>query len=125
MEQGAAATERQIDLRKKNETLKCLLTADEIREAGENLARLISSIEDLESEKRSLMSDFKARIDSASAERDMLARKIGNRYEFRAVECEEIWDYDTKTVSVVRQDTGETVRERTMTADELQKGLFG
>ena len=119
------ATERAIDIKKTKEHLKCILTEKEIREAGSDLAQKYSTITELEDAKKSLMSDFKAKIDAETAEAGILARKIQNGYEIRPVECEEIWEYDLHVVSTVRQDTGETIRERNMTADELQKGLFG
>ena len=118
-------TERLVDIKKTKESLKCLLTEKEIREAGSSLARQYSRVAELEDEKKSVTSDFKAKIDLATAEASILARMIQNGYEFRTVDCETIWDFDSKTVSVVRQDTGETISERTMTPDELQKGLFG
>lgn len=106
------------------EYLKCVLTEEEIKESGAQLARRYSEISDLEDAKKSVMSDFKAKIDSASAEASGLARKIQNGYEFRNVDCEEIWDYDDKVVEVVRTDTGETIRSRVMKAEELQDSLF-
>lgn len=119
------AQERKIEIHKTRETLKCLLTEGELREAGSNLARQYSRVAELEDEKKSVTSDFKARIDHATVEASILARMIQNGYKFRTVDCETIWDFDSKTVSVVRQDTGETVRSRTMTPDELQEALFG
>jgi len=109
---------------KTKEHLKCILTEEEIKESGAQLAKSYSDITDLEEEKKSVVSDFKAQIDKATAEASLLARKIQNGYEFRNVGCEEIWDYDEKLVYVVRVDTGETIRSRVMTSEELQKKLF-
>ena len=106
------------------EHLKCVLTETEIKTAGAQLARSYSEITDLEDQKKSSASDFKARIDSASAQASIVARKIQNGYEFRDIDCEEVWNWDEKTVDVVRLDNGETVRSRTMTVGELQRGLF-
>ena len=106
------------------ENLKVFLTVDEIREAGSNLARSFSQISTLEEEKKSAASNYKARIDALSAQAMVYAGLVQNGYDFREVDCEEIFDYDQKLISVVRMDTGETVRSRVMTARELQQGLF-
>jgi hypothetical protein len=106
------------------EYLKCILTEVEIKDAGAQLARRYSEISDLEDAKKSVMSDFKAKIDSATADASGLARKIQNGYEFRNIDCEEIWDYEDKVVEVVRTDTGEAIRTRPMKQEELQENLF-
>jgi hypothetical protein len=109
---------------KVKEHLKCVLTEQEIKDAGAQLARSYSEITDLEEHKKGVVSDFKAKIDGATAQASILARKIQNGYEFRDIECEEVWDYDDKVVEVVRTDTGETIRSRVMKAEELQDSLF-
>lgn len=106
------------------EHLKCVLTETEIKAAGAQLARSYSEITDLEDQKKSSASDFKARIDGSTAQASILARKIQNGYEFRDIECEEVWNWDEKSVDVIRLDTFEVVKSRTMTAGELQQGLF-
>ncbi len=109
---------------KTKEYLKCILTEPEIKESGAQLARTYSEITDLEDQKKSLVSDFKAKIDGATASASILARKIQNGYEFRNIECEEWWDYECKVLEVMRLDTGEVIKSRPMTTDELQKKLF-
>lgn len=106
------------------EHLKHILTEDEIKDYGAQLARRYSEITDLEEQKKSVTSDFKARIDSANADAGVLARKIQNGYEFKNTDCEIQWDYDEKAVTVVRLDTMETVKSRPMTPDELQEEMF-
>jgi hypothetical protein len=39
------------------------------------------------------------------------------------VDCEEIRDYESRTVSVVRLDTGEMVQSRGMTIEEMQEPM--
>jgi hypothetical protein len=106
------------------EHLKCVLTETEIKAAGAQLARSYSEITDLEDQKKSSASNFKARIDISTAQASILARKIQNGYEFRDIDCEEVWNWDEKTVDVVRLDTFEVMKSRIMTAGELQQGLF-
>jgi len=106
------------------EHLKCVLTETEIKTAGAQLARSYSEITDLEDQKKSVVSDFKAKIDGATAQASILARKIQNGYEFRDIDCEEVWNWDEKLVYLVRLDSGEEIRSRVMTSGELQQGLF-
>lgn len=106
------------------EKLKVILTDKEIREAGSSLAMLYAQISTLEDDKKTSASDFKARIDAASAQATVQSNLIRNGYDYKDIDCEEIWDYDEKVVSVVRLDTGEQIRSRIMTAKELQQGLF-
>ena len=112
------------DTEKTHEHLKCILTEEEIKEAGASLADRYSEITDLEEAKKSVTSDFKAKIDSATADASVLARKIQNGYEFRNVECELQFCTDDKIVQSVRLDTFEIFKSRPMTSDELQEGLF-
>jgi len=111
---------------KKNikEHLKCVLTEEEIKEAGASLARKYSEITDLEEQKKSVVSDFKAQIDSATAMASVLARRIQNGYEYRNVDCEEQYDFNEKEIRVVRLDTGEIFKSRPMTPDELQTNFL-
>ncbi len=109
---------------KTKEYLKCILTEPEIKDAGAMLAKTYSEITELEEQKKSQASDFKAKIDGATAQASILARKIQNGYEFRNIDCEEAWDYEDKVVEVMRLDTGEIIKTRAMTTDELQKKLF-
>jgi len=105
------------------EYLKCILTEAEIKEAGAALARRYSEITNLEEQKKSVTSDFKAKIDAATAEASLLARQIQNGYEFRQIDCEIQRVWEDKTVQTIRLDTGEIVKTRPMTADELQDRL--
>lgn len=110
--------------KKINRTLKCLLTEDESREMGGELAQRYSEITDLEDQKKAVTSDFKSRIDAASAEASRIARMISNGYEFREVECEVVQDYEMGEVLIVRLDTGETIERRRMTPEERQVSAF-
>lgn len=113
-----------MELKEITQHLKCELTEDEIKEYGAELARKYSEITDLEDQKKSITSDFKARIDAANSDAGILARKIQNGYEFRDVFCEIQYIDDEKVVQTVRQDTGEIIKTRPMTPEEMQRDLF-
>ena len=111
-------------MKKSKEYLKCDFTEKEILEFGSDLARKHSEINELEEQKKRVTSDFKAKSDAAEAEASVLARKIQNKHEFRDVECQEIYNYVDKSVTIVRLDTGEIVKTRNMREDEKQELLF-
>jgi len=110
---------------KTTEYLKCVLTEEEIKEVGGNLARKYSQIQDLEAQKKSVVSDFKARIDGLTAEASRCANIIQNGYEFRTIDCEIVKDFAEGKIRTVRTDTGEVIKERDMTSKERQEKMFG
>ena len=113
-----------IERSRTRESLKCKLSDDEVRELGIQSARLGSLIRQEEADLTAVKSQFKARIDKFTAERSETDAKINAGWEFRTVECEVIKDYSNTTIRTVRQDTGELVRERTMTIEERQQSLI-
>lgn len=102
-----------------SESLKCMLTDDEIRDYAKKMAYANSEAARLEQEFSSIKSQYKGKIETQTAIRDDMARTIGQGFEFRQTECWEIWDWGNFTVTVVREDTFETVSRRTMTSSEM------
>ncbi len=105
------------------ETHKVDLTDDEIRDAAEDLARLLADIDGKESAKKSVASQFKADIERLQADAQKQASLVRDKYEYRSVECSQSFDYDHCEVSTYRDDTGELLRKRTMTIEEKQAEL--
>ena len=118
------AMELDVKTRNTTESLKCILTDDEIRRYGIAQARANAEIARAEEELQSVKSQYKSRIDAAAATRNDMAQRINNGYEFRQVECIERWDYGSNVITVLRTDTYETVSRRIMTRDEMQRKLF-
>ena len=104
-------------------TLLHKLTVSEFNEAAQELTQALDRIESLEAEKKSVMSDFKAQLDSAIQNVRQLTHLVRERKASRPTECEEWWDYNSKTIRVVRTDTREILSERPMTSDQLQMEL--
>lgn len=113
-----------LRVKKSKEYLKCEFTEKEILEFGGELARKHSEINELEDQKKRIVSDLKAKSEAADAEASILARKIQNKNEYRDVECQEVYNYVEKTVTIVRVDTGEIVKTRPMNENEKQELLF-
>jgi len=106
------------------EYLKCVLTNDQVREYGIELARKNSENESLDAQKKSFDAQIGASIKKVLLDIVGLSQKIQNGYEFLQVEVEERRDYDDKIIETVRLDTGEVIRTRDMTQDDLQDKLF-
>jgi len=105
--------------------LRCMLSEDELRAVGDEVARLVQEKDKLEADKKALMSSFKAKIDAADAAISEQSNKIRNKYEYRTVECEVIQDFKSLRVRVIRKDTQDILEERLMNAAELEsKTLF-
>jgi hypothetical protein len=78
-----------------------------------------------EADKAESMSAFKATIDKHKAKEAELGEKVRSREETRAVECFERFDYKRFVVDLHRDDTGELVETRQMSASERQTKLPG
>jgi hypothetical protein len=105
------------------ETLKCILTDAELQNYGLLAARHDQEADPAELELTAVKSQFKNRIDAATSKRKELASKINQGYEFRTVDVQIVKDYTNNTVTTIRQDTGETVKQCTMTRQECQRPL--
>ena len=105
------------------ETLKCILTNAELQNYGLLAARHDQEVDQAELELTAVKSQFKNRIDAATSKRKELSAKINQGYEFRTVDVQIVKDYTNTTVTTIRQDTGETVKQRTMTRQECQRPL--
>lgn len=88
------------------------------------MAQNVIKARDLEENKKAVTSQFASQINEAVAKSNMAAQKLESGFEMRTIECEEVFDYDRSTVETWRLDTGEKVKERTMTQAELQREMF-
>lgn len=104
--------------------LKCMLTPDETRTYGMELARANASKDEAEERKKEVDAQLKAEIESHSTRALNLARKINNGYEYRDVKCSMAFDWEANSVTVTRTDTDEVIELRAMTEDERQTTLL-
>jgi hypothetical protein len=124
-EPGAASGDLspELEVKPSTELLKVTLTSEELLELSKQLARSISEVGRLNDELTSVKSQKKAEIDKISATVNELSAKINSGYDWRKVDCEDIYNFQNNTVSRKRLDTGEIFNERTMSASERQRGL--
>jgi hypothetical protein len=82
---------------------------------------LTQEVTAIENEKKAVVSEFKAKIDSKQAAIDSIGNHINNGYEHRYIECTTIFDEPSPGFKTTyRNDTKEKVSTAQMTADELQ-----
>lgn len=105
------------------EILPVPLTDAEYKEFGILVSRANQEIAQAEDELKSVKSQYKSRIDSAEARRNEYAAIINAGHQRKQVECHLVKDFQENTITLIRLDTGDVVRTRTMTAAEKQRGL--
>ena len=114
-----------VKLNTKLENLVVLLTAEEVADRAAKLAQVVGEMERLREEKQEFNASFKERMEPLINQHSELARAVRYRQELRDVPVDEVADFATGQVSVVRQDTGEVVREtRPLTPEERQGRLM-
>ena len=69
-------------------SLTCLLTVEEMKSLGIELAGATQKKSRLEDDKKQSMSQFKAEIDAADAEINAISQKIASGKEVRIIDCE-------------------------------------
>lgn len=105
-------------------TLHCRLTDTELLVLGDEMACAMGAVGKLEGDKKQSADDFKAQIEKKYAEISDLAGKVRTKEIDRQVECTVTVDFEARCVRTVRDDTGEVIEERAMTATECQAALF-
>lgn len=103
--------------------LKCLLTQEEILQAGDDLATALDNLKQVQAEKDSVSKTFKAK--EVELEANITAKQVlvRNKYDYRSIECTNILDFGIAECYVKRNDTGEEIIRRKLTEDEKQTTL--
>ena len=106
------------------EFLRYHFDEDEKKDLAQVMAQSVIKGRDLEEEKKAIVSQYASQINEANAKANSAAQKLASGFEMRTIDCEELWDLDVKTITIIRLDTGEEVRERTMTNRECQQDMW-
>lgn len=124
---SATAEEKAAQLamppRRFDEVLPCTLTDEELRERGDELVKVLATIDQIEAEKKIANDGFKARIQIQESRARELRDAIENKREDREVECVESYELRIGVARTTRVDTGEQIRERALRSSELQPTL--
>ena len=99
------------------------LTPGEVAVYALDAARVTLDIGELEDQKKAAASTFKDRIDRSFCVVRELSRKVKDGQELRDVKCTWHADYETRKAFLIRDDTGEEIQSRDLTAQELQGNL--
>jgi len=103
--------------------VKHFFTPEEKEEIAVEMSSTSRRQDELEREKKAVMSSYKDKIDNVILENRIAAQKYHDGYEYRNVECEVVRDYKREEVHYVRTDTGETIESRKMEPAERQMQL--
>ena len=113
-----------IEVKKIEMHLKCILTGEELLQAGKDMADAQQEARTLESELDRIKKDFNSKITTAECHVSDNAAKIRSGYEFRKIPCEVHSDIPSKgKKTVYRLDNDSVVEVREMTGEEMQHQL--
>ena len=104
-------------------SLKCDLSEEEQASAAVLLAQKLDEMDALEGELVSVKKSIQGKVALAQAEASNAKNMVRDKYEVRSVEVKETMDYEDKSVTIVRLDTGEVIESRKMSETELQMEL--
>lgn len=107
------------------ESLQCRhdFTTEERQEIGMDLSRAWDHAARLEGEKKSVMADYKARIDNAKLACATLSSKLRDGFEMREMRVYATLDFKRGRKFWHLEETGEIVREDFITAEDRQMNL--
>lgn len=103
--------------------LSVALTKEELLEKSQELAKSQLDIKDAEARAKDVAADFKAVIAKLDATIGILSRAITNGYEYRDVECEWDFNYETGTKTLTRNDTLAIIKVEPISDYERQQNL--
>lgn len=98
-------------------------TAEELSDIAEKLAIKTQELEEVEDEKKAVMSSYKERLERIAGDVKTAARFYKDRYEMRDIECVVERDFETGEVRFVRTDTGQIAHREKMTMADRQRRI--
>ena len=116
---------RRIEIKNGERVLAVRLTEDELLEQGRKMAEASEEAEQAEADQKSTGAHYKAKAEEARGKARAALTLLRNGYDYRSVKVTLTKDWDTKRVTVSRDDTGEIIEARDMTAKELQIPIPG
>lgn len=101
-------------------TLPVRLNDDELLEQARKMAEASEAAEAAEQARKQVTTQYKAEEEEARGKEKAARTLMRNGYEYRPVDITVTKDWDEKTVTIRRDDTGEIVEFREMNNSELQ-----
>lgn len=103
--------------------LRVLLTDEEKADMASRAMQGIGKLRDMREDKKAVVKSWDSRIADLEGEVQKLSEKHEKGWEMKPVACEEVFHYSTGMAVVYRADTGEVVKERRLSASEMQAKL--
>ncbi|WP_027192812.1 hypothetical protein [Megalodesulfovibrio gigas] len=97
-----------------------IFTRAELEAMGQELAKLVVHIEDLEAEKKSHVDHFNSRIKVVEKDSTTLAHRIRRGKEMRTLRCYEVRNFDLNQKQFLEIETREVIKRRPLTEEERQ-----
>jgi hypothetical protein len=109
----------------RNENIKHILTQEEKNELGAQIAREVRNVQELEEEKKSIVSEYASKIALAKQNISKNSGLINNGYEFRSTECEiKMNNPKTGTKKIIPLNKIDKPFTAPMLPHEMQEELF-
>ncbi len=106
---------------KEPRTLACRLTQEEFNDRATKLANTEQDLASLNADKSIAMESYKRRMGTLEQKRTELAETVRAKTEMRDVPCTWHADWIGNSMILRRDDTGEAIDARTITAAERQQ----
>ena len=106
-------------------TLECKLTEKEFTERAKALSQALANKDRAEGRLKSATSQIKAEIEEHTSEYKSLQVVVASGLEFREITCNVVYDWDAKTKSIIRPDTGEIIDVDIIPESDLQEHMEG
>ncbi len=107
------------------ETLTCELSEQELNEKGQLMSAAMLEYDTVEDQKKEATKVFSEQLKEVRGRMRQLSRVIRDKSEERSVECiVRFHNPEPGMKRIIREDTGEIVRDEQMTMAERQNNLF-
>ena len=107
------------------ETLTCELSEAELNEKGQLMSAAMLEYDETEDRKKAATKDFSESLQELRSRMRQLSKIIREKTEPRSVTCAVRYHNPEPGMKrIIREDTGEIVRDEQMTMEERQRNLF-
>jgi hypothetical protein len=110
----------QATMQQERINVKHVFSEDELRVISKDLARYTSEVNQLEDEKKSIVSQLKAKIDAAKAEINLHASYISNGYKYKYVLCNIEKDFSKGIAAYISTEDKKVLHTRKLQPEEYQ-----
>jgi len=122
MAKAAVKTAEPVPFRTFTRTLPVILTHDEVRQVGHDLAVTIQDIDSEDRRQTDIKAQMKARLAELTAKQTRLALMVTREEDFRDIEIQAFVN-DKGLVEEIRIDTKEVINTRPLLDEERQRML--